>query len=113
MGLDIQTRPAKEDLFKTLRKSIAPLDASPTARLTSKGGFVLWFPVLIELQGTSSVAGTIAGALNLKKMLGKAVIPSVDKAFLIRTVVGGQTVKLPAMINVPCLRLCVSFRFAI
>ena len=96
VGLDIQSRPAKEDLFKTLRKSIAPLDAPPTARLTSKGGFVLWFPVLIELRGTSSMAGTIAGALNLKKLLGKAVTPSVDKAFLIRTVVDGQTVLTPS-----------------
>ncbi|MCG8635631.1 MAG: PAS domain S-box protein [Desulfobacterales bacterium] len=88
VGLDIQSRPAKEDLFKTLRKSIAPLDAPPTARITSKGALVLWFPVLVK----GEEAGTMAGALRLKDILDQALTPMIRDQFRIRIRAGEQDV---------------------
>ena len=83
-GLDIQSRPANEDLFKTIRKSIAPLGAPPTARLTSRDGLVIWFPVLVEQADGPSVNGTVAGSLHLTDMLAQALAPSNTEGFWIQ-----------------------------
>jgi len=92
IGLDIQSRPAKEDLFKTLRKAIAPLDAPPTARITSQGALVLWFPVLVQSAQGQSMAGTVAGALRLKDLLEKTLTPLMQKEFWIGVAIDGQEV---------------------
>ena len=86
VGLDIKSRPPKEDLFKTLRKSISPLDAPPTAHVNSKGALVLWFPVLIR----GDEAGTMAGALRLKTLLDSAVSFKIRNRFNIQISVSGR-----------------------
>ncbi|MCG8618880.1 MAG: PAS domain S-box protein [Desulfobacterales bacterium] len=88
IGLDIRSRPPREDLFKTLRKSIAPLDAPPTARVTSKGALVLWFPVMIRGED----AGTMAGVLRLKDLLDEALTPLNRDQFRIRISAADQVV---------------------
>lgn len=88
IGLDIRSRPPREDLFKTLRKSIAPLDAPPTARITSKGALVLWFPVMVR----GEEAGTMAGVLRLRDLLEQALTPLNRDRFRIRIKAGGQEV---------------------
>ena len=96
IGLDIQSRPANEDLFKTLRKAIAPLDAPlvapPTARITAQGAMVLWFPVLVQSDQGQSMAGTVAGALRLKDLLEKTFTPLVQNEFWISVTIGKQEV---------------------
>ncbi len=92
IGLDIQSRPAKEDLFKTLRKAIAPLEAPPTARITSQGALVLWFPVLVQSAQGQSMAGTVAGALRLKDLLEKTLTPLMQNEFWISIAIGGKEV---------------------
>jgi len=92
IGLDIQSRPANEDLFKTLRKAIAPLDAQPTARITEQGALVLWFPVLVHSDEGQSMAGTVAGALRLKDLLEKTFTSLIQNKFWVRVTIDKQTV---------------------